>query len=125
MEWEGGRNTAKHLRHITTKMQAYNSYEIYRGFTKRSDVALLSRLRTGRCSLHQYLHRFRLEESPRCLCSSGANETVEHYLIHRSRYNRERATLIQNVGAEGMWIEKLLGNTKLIKHMLDFVKETQ
>ena len=50
--WENGRNTAKHLRHITMKSEAQNSYKIYNCITKRSEITLLSRLRTGHCSLN-------------------------------------------------------------------------
>src|SRR5271155_1547288 len=32
----------------------------------------LARLRTGHCSLNQYLHRFGIEESPLCSCGNGA-----------------------------------------------------
>jgi len=124
IEWENGRNTAKHLRHITTKTKAQNSHKIYNGITKRFEIALLSRLRTGHCSLNQYLHRFHHEESPECSCGSGAIETVEHFLIHCPKYDKERSKLIKNVGVGGMWIEKLLGYPKFIKLTLDYVKET-
>jgi len=120
---ENGKDSAKHLRCITTKMEAQNSYKIYNGI-KRSEVSQLSRLRTGHCSLNQYLHRFHHEESPECPCSSGAIETVEHFLIHCPKYDKERSKLIKNVGVGGMWIEKLLGNPKFIEFTLDYVKET-
>ena len=122
--WENGKSTAKHLRHITTKSEAQNSYKIYNSITKRSEIALLSRLRTGHCSLNQYLHRFHHEDSPECSCGSGAIETVEHFLIHCPKYDKERSKLIKNVGVGGMWIEKLLGYSKFIKFTLEYVKET-
>jgi hypothetical protein len=124
IEWENSRNTVKHLRHITTKTKAQNSHKIYNGITKRFEIALLSRLRTGHCSLNQYLHRFHHEESPECSCGSGAIETVEHFLIHCPKYDKERSKLIMNVGVGGIWIEKLLGYPKFIKLTLDYVKET-
>ena len=121
--WKNKNDSAKHLRRITTKIEAQNSHKIYDGI-KRSDVAQLSRLRTGHCSLNQYLHRFHYEESPECSCGSGAIETVEHFLIHCPKYDKERSKLIKNVGVGGMWMEKLLGHPKFIKFTLDYVKET-
>ena len=122
-EWkigsETGKRTGKHVRRITTKSEAQNSYKIYNSITKRSEIAMLSRLRTGHCSLNQYLHRFHHEESPECSCGSGASETVEHFLLHCPKYDKERDKLIKNVGVGGMWIEKLLGYPKFIKFTLD------
>src|SRR5271169_4727993 len=105
------------------KTEAQNSHNIYNGITKRFEIALLSRLRTGHCSLNQYLYRFHHEESPECSCSSGAIETAEHFLIHCLKYDKERSKLIKNVGIGRMWIEKLLGYPKFIKLTLDYMKE--
>jgi ribonuclease HI len=102
----------------------YQSKKLYSTISKRHDVAQLARLRTGHCSLNQYLHRFGIEESPFCSCNSGAIETVDHYLIHCSKYDRQRSKLIRNAGIDGMWVEKLLGEPKLIKYTLEYVKET-
>src|SRR5579859_5805458 len=42
----------------------HQSTKIYKSITKRNDVTQIARLRTGHCSLNQYLHRFGIEESP-------------------------------------------------------------
>jgi ribonuclease HI len=125
--WEKEKTTAQHLRLITTKTEteAQNAHKLYNIIDKRPDIAMLSRLRTGHCFLNQYLHRFHHEDSPECTCGSGAPETVEHFLIHCPKYDKERAKLIKNVGgAGGMWIERLLGHPKIIKFTLEYVKET-
>ena len=125
--WEKEKTTAQHLRLITTKTEteAQNAHKLYNIIDKRPDIAMLSRLRTGHCFLNQYLHRFHHEDSPECTCGSGALETVEHFLIHCPKYDKERAKLIKNVGgAGGMWIERLLGHPKIIKFTLEYVKET-
>jgi len=75
--------------------------------------------------LNQYLHRFNIEESLECSCENGSIETVEHYLIHCSKYNKERAVTIKEVGFDGMWIEKLLGFLKYINFTLEYVKDTK
>src|SRR5271155_6284529 len=87
--WEKGKATAQHLRRITmkTESEAQHTYKLYDSIAKRSDIAMLSRLRTGHCSLNQYLHRFHHEDSPECTCGSGAPETVEHFLIHCPKYD--------------------------------------
>jgi hypothetical protein len=59
-----------------------------------------------------------------CDCSSGAIETVEHYLLHCPKYERQRAKLMKKAGIGGMWIEKLLGYPEIIRHTLEYVKET-
>jgi hypothetical protein len=63
----------------------------------------------------------------RNLSLTGAPHFTIYYirvLIHCPKYDKERAKLIKNVGAGGMWIERLLGHPKIIKFTLDYVKET-
>ena len=87
-------------------------------------MATLARLRTGHCSLNQYLYRIGIEESPRCAqCTNGGIEDVEHFLIRCTKFDRERAALIKNVGIGGMQAEKLLGDPDFIKHTLEFVNK--
>ena len=107
---------SSHLHRITNRLQAQPSSTIYNTAAGRRRRVNLARLRTGHCSLNQYLHRFGIEESPLCSCGNGAEETVEH--------DKERAKLMKEVGIGGMWIEKLLGNPKFIPFTLDFVEET-
>jgi len=86
-------------------------------------MATLARLRMGHCSLNQYLYRIGLEESPRCAqCKNGGIEDVEHFLVRCMKHDRERATLIKNVGIGGMEVEKLLADPDFIMHTLDFVE---
>jgi len=68
---------------------------------------------------------FNIENSPLCECGSGAIETVDHYLLLCGWYDKERATLIEEVGVGGMWIERLLGNPKLIGYALEFLESTK
>ena len=123
--WRSEKGDARQLRKITRKAQMKSSQDLYDSVSTRQQTAQLVRLRTGHCSLNQYLHRFGIEDSPQCSCGSGATESVEHYLLHYPKYDRQRAILAKNVGIGGMWIEKLLGNPKLIKHMMEFVSNTK
>ena len=111
------------LHKITAKRNVHQSAKIYKSIAKRNDVAQIARLRTGYCSLNQYLHRFGIKESPTCECDSEVIETVEHYLINCPKYDCQRHKLIKNVGIRGMWVEKLLGDTSRVKYMLEYIKD--
>jgi hypothetical protein len=123
--WKNGKQNSKQLRRITAKQHTAKGLKLYNGITSRSRISQIARLRTGHCSLNQYLHRFNIEESPLCECGSGSIENVEHYLLICSRYDRQRAQLINKAGIGSMWIEKLLGYPKLIKHTLEYVENTK
>src|SRR5579859_2012914 len=122
--WKNGKDNAKQLRRITTKAQDQESKKLYNSINNRTSLAQLARLRTGHCSLNQYLHRFGIEESPLCECGNEAIENVEHYLLHCPRYDRQRSKLRKEVGIGGMQIEKLLSYPEFINSTLEFVKET-
>ena len=99
--------------------------KLYENVSKRHDVAQLARLRTGHCSLNQYLHRFNHSDTPYCDCDNKTIETVQHYLLQCPRYDRQRASLVKKAGVGGMWVEKLLGYPKLVNHTLEYVKSTK
>ena len=107
------------------KAQAQNGLAVYNSIDNRSQAVQIARLRTGHCSLNQYLHRFNIENSSECSCGNGSEETVEHYLLHCPNYDKEREKLFKRVGIDGMWIEKLLGHPKLIPKTLEYIKETK
>jgi hypothetical protein len=123
--WTHQAHDAKQLRRITNKQHVTQGTKLYKAINTRHQAAQLARLRTGHCSLNQYLHRFGHLESPRCECNSGANEDVQHYLLYCPRYERQRAKLTKKVGIGGMWIEKLLGYPEMIQNTLQYVKETK
>src|SRR5436190_5448207 len=122
--WKNG-TSSKQLHRITKHQPLGTSVKLYSAITKRAQIPQLARLRTGHCSLNQYLHRFHIEESPLCECGDGAIENVEHYLLICSRYDRERAKLMKQVGFRGMWTEKLLEDPDIIHHTLEYMKNTK
>jgi hypothetical protein len=63
-----------------------------------------------------------LENSPYCECRHG-KETVEHYLLECRKY-RDQGKKLKKVRKGMMWMEVLLGDPKIIKHMLEYIKET-
>ena len=124
-DWKTAKGDAKHLRRITNKTQVNESMMLYTTVNTRYQVAQLARLRTGHCSLNQYLHRFGIVDSLLRTCNSGAIENVEHFLIHCPKYDRQRATLMKKIGIGGMWVEKLLGYSQFVTHTLEYVKSTK
>jgi hypothetical protein len=117
---------AKQLRRITSKEHTVQGSKLYNSVSlTRHETAQLARLRTGHCSLNQYLHRFGHADSPLCDCGSGAIENVEHFLLHCSRYDRQRSRLVKKVGVGGMWIEKLLGYQSMVRHTMEYVRGTE
>jgi ribonuclease HI len=123
--WKAVKNDAKQLRRITSKRHTQKGIKLYKAINTRHDVAQLARLRTGHCSLNQYLFRFGHADSPYCDCDNQTIETVQHYLLQCPRYEIQRARLVTKVGIGGMWIEKLLGYPELIEHTLEYVKKTK
>ena len=124
--WQNGKENVCHLRRITKRPRVESSPKLYNSITTHQKIATLARLRTGHCSLNQYLYRIGVEESPRCAqCTNGGIEDVQHFLLQCSKYDRERAELIKNVGIGGMEVEKLLGDPDFITHTLDFVEKTE
>ena len=84
-EWDSIRKKelkSSHLHRIINKVQSYPSSALYTTINSRRQRVQLARLRTGHFSLNQYLDRFGSEESPLCPCGNGAEETVEHDLLH-------------------------------------------
>jgi hypothetical protein len=130
--WPQGSSTlplnrdAKQLLRITKKPNALRGNQLYNAVDlTRRQTAQLARLRSGHCSLNQYLHQFGHAESPKCKCSCDAIENVEHFLLHCPQYDRQRARLVKKVGVGGMRVEKLLGHSRMIRHTLNYVDETR
>src|SRR5579859_6375661 len=73
----------------------------------------------------QFLYCFGIEASPICECDNDAIESVQHYLLHCLKYERQHAKLMKEVGIGGMWIEKLLGYPEMIQSTMQSVKETK
>ena len=125
--WEGGTAKGNHLRRITAARHTAPVAKLSKSLKTRQQVSRLVSMRTGHCSLNDYLHRFHIgnSESPLCDCGSGRRETVAHFLLECTRYDQQRAQLAKKVGIGGMWMEKLLGYPKLITHTLEYIENTK
>jgi hypothetical protein len=68
-----------------------------------------------------YLHRFKIIESPECLCGGG-NQTVDHLLYDCTKLQTEREKLISNVSKQDNWpVEK---GDLVNKNITDFIQFT-
>ena len=96
---------------------------LYNEIGDRNSAAKIVQLRTGHCGLNRYLHRFGHKNSPYCQCGYG-KETVEHFLLECRNYNEQRKKLRKEVRVVNMRVARLLGDTKLIGHTVEFIKAT-
>ena len=102
---------------------AKNGLKLYSKLSDRDTVAKIVQLRTGHCGLNHYLHRFSINDTPYCECGYG-KETVEHFLLECRRYKEQRRTLRREVGVGKMRVDRLLGDPRVIKKTLEYVKST-
>jgi hypothetical protein len=52
-------------------------------------------------------------------------ETVEHYLLECRKYKEQRKKIIKDIGKGRLNTERLLGQPQMIKHMVEFIKNTK
>jgi hypothetical protein len=50
--------------------------------------------------------------------------TVKHYLLTCTKYERERDKLRRKVGAQGIRVEKLLGDARRVGDTIQFIEDT-
>ena len=122
-EWKAGRENARQLRNMSQRPGATAVPKLYGALKQRKHVVWVARLRTGHCHLNEYLHRFKIIETPECECGAE-RETVKHFLLNCELYDRERDVLRRRVGAQGMRVETLLGDSQTIKETVKYIEET-
>ncbi|KDQ07104.1 hypothetical protein BOTBODRAFT_79860, partial [Botryobasidium botryosum FD-172 SS1] len=84
----------------------------------------ITQLRTGRIALNSFLHRIGAADSP--LCSRcRAPETVDHYLLHCTRYNAQRATLRARLKRPLNSLHALLSRKQGILATVQYVRDTK
>ena len=72
----------------------------------------------------QRLHQFGIIDNPTCSCEE-TTETVAHYLLQCNNYEKETEMSRKKMRAKAMRVEKQLGYSHLIKHILTFVNDTK
>ena len=123
-EWTENTKTARQLRRILVTDEDKRGTKLYYNMANRRISSKLAQLRTGHCPLNGYLHRFGKKNSPICECGYG-KETVEHYLLECRKYREQRKVLRKNVGMGRMKSRILLGNTKILKHTVEYIATTR
>src|ERR1700731_4791395 len=104
-------------RHMKTDPALYNEIE------DRNSTAKIEQLRTGHCGLNHYLHRFGINNTSYYQCEYE-KETVEHYLLECRKFREQRMKLRKEIGTAKMRVTRLLGDTKLIKHTMEYINAT-
>ena len=123
-EWNQNSDNAKALRRLTKIRGVRSGLKLFEAQRDRSTVAKITQLRTGHCGLNMYLHRFNISDSPYCECGYG-KETVEHYLLECRTHKEERKKLRKEAGTGKMKIQVLLGNSKVLKHTMQYITNTK
>ena len=90
--------------------------------SKHKHIAWIARLRTGHCSLNNYLERFNIIDNVTCLSCEDATETVHYFLLLYKKYERSRDKIRKEVGVGGMRIKKLLEDPRRIKETVEFIE---
>lgn len=127
-QWMNGKGMANHLRNIMKRnitKQMKQSLGIYKKLSKRKHIAWIARLRTGHCSLNNYLERFNIINDAICIGCGDAKETVHHFLLVCQKHERLRDEMRKKVGVGGMKMEKLLGDPRRIKDTVEFIESTE
>ena len=84
-------NTGKRLKEIKEKVTKWSwSYHKIRALE-----TVMAKLRIGHICLKQHLFRFHLAPDP--LCDCGEIESIEHFILHCSRYELQRNELYASV----------------------------
>jgi hypothetical protein len=75
-----------------------------------------------------YLHRFKIIQSPECFCANG-DQTVDHLIFDCPKMDKERETLIAYTSREEDWpvrkcdlVNKYLNQFKQFINSIDFEK---
>jgi hypothetical protein len=75
----------------------------------------------GHRNIRSYLHRFKMPETPTCLCGTK-DQTIDHLLYECELLNKERDSLISTVLKTDVW--PVSKKTLIRKHFKIFVKFT-
>jgi ribonuclease HI len=122
-EWRTGKETAKHLRKFSQQPDTATEPKLYGALQQRKHVVWIMQLCPGHCHLNEYLRRFKIIETSDCECSWG-KETVDYFLLNCELYDEERDRLRRRVGAQGMRISTLLGDTGTVQETVEYIERT-
>ena len=133
--WKEEVNITQKGKFLRGIMDNINKQQIIK-FKERRIEVIFHRLRIGHVGLKQYLYRFNMATDEECNYCKRI-ESVEHYLLKCNKYDRQRETLVRDLGKEGISrreinIKILLGggeynikkNRKILTVTKNYIKET-
>lgn len=87
---------------------------------------ILTQMFTGHGGFRQYLHRFKLADSPFCVCDDQSEETVVHILAHCPRYGYDRLSCEHRMGFDltEINLSKIVEDDTARTHFLAFAVRT-
>lgn len=97
--------------------------QAYRTLGKIRMDNLNSLIFTGHGGTKQYLHRFKIEDSPLCRCNLQEVETVVHILLECPRFARERYELECVVGNPVLDLAEVVGDARKQEAFLKYARE--
>jgi len=122
-KWREENKDVQHLRTLYRQAGNIAGPMLYNSISKRQHITRIAQLRTGHCPLNKVLYRMGKHNNPACECNQ-AHETIHHYLLMCELFEHQRDKLRREVGAQGMRVEKLFGNLKIIGSMIQYIKNT-
>jgi hypothetical protein len=90
---------------ISTKGQVTKDYfpDITERLTKKINLTpKLTSMMTEHGKTKAYLHRFKIIQSPECICTEG-DQTVDHLIYDCRKLEKERGELIAHISREDDW----------------------
>ena len=90
----------------------------------RERASLLFQLRMGHVPLNAYLHKIQKTDSPICSECCQYSETVIHFILHCTKYKKERKNMIHKASRDARNIGKLLSSPELLPHLFRYIKDT-
>src|SRR5947207_7890789 len=93
---------------------------LYNEIKDRNSAAKIAQLRTDHYELNRYLYHFGIKNTSYCQYRYE-KETIEHYLLECRKFREQRKKLRKEIETVKMRVTRLLRDTKLIKHTMEFI----
>ena len=97
--------------------------QVYRKGLSRKEECLILQMSVGKCRLNYYL--FQIKQHSSGLCEAcKVYETIEHYILLCSKYDKERRILVKKVKFDNFNLKQLLTQSEYIRELLCYIYAT-